>query len=53
MRYCRFLPINPVRFRTEINIGFCSKTAKFVSGVELNCGAESASGLEGIAGHVE
>lgn len=53
MRYCKLSPINPVRFRTEISIGFCSKTAKFLSGVELNRGAESASGLEGIAGHVE
>jgi len=53
MQFCNILPSDPVRFRTELSIGFCSKTAKFLSGVGLNHGAESAAGLEGIAGHVE
>ena len=55
MRLCSILLAKPVRFRTEISVGFCRQTAKFVDRGKLNRGLllRSALGLEGIAGHVE
>ena len=49
------LPANPVRFRTEISVGFCCQTAKFLAQGKLNRGLllRSALRLEGVAGHVE
>ena len=49
------LPINPVRFRTEISIGFCCQTAKFFLRGKWNRGAILPIALkrEGVAGHVE
>ena len=54
MRICSPLPPDPVRFRTEISVGFCRQTAKFLWG-KLNRGASLplALGLEKVAGHVE
>jgi hypothetical protein len=55
MCFCVILPVEPVRFRTEISIGFCCQTAKFFARGTLNRGLllRSALGLEGVAGHVE
>jgi len=53
MCLCKILLIEPVRFRTEISIGFCRQTAKFLVWGKLNRGLRSAVGLEGVAGHVE
>jgi hypothetical protein len=39
----------PVRFRTEISIGFCLKSAKFRTTTR---GGGVASTLKGVAGHV-
>jgi len=46
---------NPVRFRTEISVGFCCRTAKFSLWGTLNRRAllRPALGLEGVAGHVQ
>ena len=55
MRVFSRLPMNPVRFRTEISIGFCCQTAKFLVSGELNRRAilPIAFKREGVAGHVE
>ena len=53
MCLCKILLIEPVRFRTEISVGFYRQTAKFVGKGKLNRGLRSALGLEGVAGHVE
>ena len=55
MFFCAILPSEPVRFRTEISIGFCCQTAKFLLRGKLNRELllRSALGLEGVAGHVE
>ncbi len=53
MCLCKVLLIEPVRFRTEISVGFYRQTAKFVGKGKLNRGLRSALGLEGVAGHVE
>ena len=53
MCLCNALPSEPVRFRTEISVGFYRQTAKFVGKGKLNRGLRSALGLEGVAGHVE
>ena len=52
--YSRLL-VNPVRFRTEISIGFCCQTAKFLLRGKLNRAAilPLARVPEGVAGHVE
>jgi len=54
MRICSTFRPKPVRFRTEISVGFCGQTAKFLRG-KLNRGASLplALGLEKVAGHVE
>ena len=54
MCICNRLFADLVRFRTEISIGFCSQTAKFVGSGEWNRGAISLVALkrEGVAGHV-
>ena len=55
MCLCKILLIEPVRFRTEISVGFYRQTAKFVGKGKLNRGLllRSALRLEGVAGHVE
>ena len=55
MRIFNCLLAYPVRFRTEISVGFYCQTAKFLAGGELNRTALQPFALkrEGVAGHVQ